>query len=1050
MKKSTNRRRSNGLPAQQHRLVLFSTVVLVLLFCRAAVFVQAFVAPSTQRAYPQQPHSVSTSIRKVGWFRPTNRLAFYPIPQSSARPFTLSSNTRLRLYAKKDLKECVPLSPTSLVCRSYQQLLNQVNDNQLYAILEELCQTNFFRLFRVDVESRNETLGTLEEWLGNQKHADSLLSLADSEDCGDEGCLLDWGDEDETDHAAAQGLSSSSDDTASTVMPAPAMGQEDCEEECELVWPEDDEKDETTMAQQQTSGVTVQTLADGMDDCGKEECLLDLGDDEDNGAQVEDNDKEPSRQEAVTASMPAPSAEDDDCEEECVIDWGDDDEMTPTDPLQQKNTSRRLNDSVDVSLDSGFWKDLSSKIYQDNGTKILDLVLNPETNTGYNGSEVWKAMYDATQKPRVNGDKEADSQEEMFLYRLLSGMHTSTSLSIARNYFAPSKRKNRDNWEPNLSYFNQKLQGQSEYIQNLYFAMAVLLRAAEKATQFLKNCRFDTGYPEQDVKAIRLLERFLDSPVVMESCGHVFGAFDETALFESNEESNEHASSAGARLKRESFKRSFHLVSFLLDFISCQQCKMHGKLSVTAFGVALKMLFSEPEELPRAISRNEIVAFINTIFKFSQSIKDLSVLNEMCRQEQIDESEEQWPDTIVVGSGLAGLVTALQVLDRRGNVVIIEKESTIGGNSNRASSGINALVGAGREAKDSFQSFFEDTVKSAGASSKPDLIEILVKNSAEAVSWLRHRVGVDLSQLSQLGGHSYSRTHRPANAMVGAELIYGMRRAIREYEEQGHAKILTGTRVTKLLSDNSRTIVGVQCQNANGSLHEIRAKTVVLATGGFASDRSNESLLSIYRPDLLGMPATAGAFSTGDGISLAEEVGAGLVDMDKVQLHPTGLVDPSDPGNPTKVLAAELMRSVGGILINSEGKRFCNELGTRSYVTEQELSHHKDFAKTKKWDKNYDIPTFSLVMSREAAEDAKKHIDRYLNKGLLRRYEGVKELADWMKVDVEVLKETLLSYRAAAEKGIDQFGKTTFRNVPGEELEQQVFYAGMVVSRAYA
>jgi succinate dehydrogenase/fumarate reductase flavoprotein subunit len=69
---------------------------------------------------------------------------------------------------------------------------------------------------------------------------------------------------------------------------------------------------------------------------------------------------------------------------------------------------------------------------------------------------------------------------------------------------------------------------------------------------------------------------------------------------------------------------------------------------------------------------------------------------------------------------------------------------------------------------------------------------------------------------------------------------------------------------------------------------------------------------------------TAVDFSTGDGIALATELGAGVVDMDKVQIHSTGWVDPAHPTNPTKILAAELMRGVGGMLINAYGKRFCN------------------------------------------------------------------------------------------------------------------------------
>lgn len=75
----------------------------------------------------------------------------------------------------------------------------------------------------------------------------------------------------------------------------------------------------------------------------------------------------------------------------------------------------------------------------------------------------------------------------------------------------------------------------------------------------------------------------------------------------------------------------------------------------------------------------------------------------------------------------------------------------------------------------------------------------------------------------------------------------------------------------------------------------------VLATGGFANDRSPSSLLAQHRPDLLRFPTTNGEWATGDGMKMAIGAGAGLVDMDKVQVHPTGFVDPAQPNASTKV-----------------------------------------------------------------------------------------------------------------------------------------------------
>lgn len=80
---------------------------------------------------------------------------------------------------------------------------------------------------------------------------------------------------------------------------------------------------------------------------------------------------------------------------------------------------------------------------------------------------------------------------------------------------------------------------------------------------------------------------------------------------------------------------------------------------------------------------------------------------------------------------------------------------------------------------------------------------------------------------------------------------------------------------------------------------------VVLATGGYAADFSDSSLLKKHRPDTFGLATTNGAHATGDGHKMLMDIGANGIDMDKVQVHPTGLIDPKDPGSKWKFLAAE-------------------------------------------------------------------------------------------------------------------------------------------------
>ncbi|KAM9886647.1 hypothetical protein OXX69_013672, partial [Metschnikowia pulcherrima] len=117
------------------------------------------------------------------------------------------------------------------------------------------------------------------------------------------------------------------------------------------------------------------------------------------------------------------------------------------------------------------------------------------------------------------------------------------------------------------------------------------------------------------------------------------------------------------------------------------------------------------------------------------------------------------------------------------------------------------------------------------------------------------------------------------------------------------------------------------------------AENVVLATGGFSADTdSQDSLIRQFRPDLIDLPSTNGQQTTGDGHRLANfGLDAKLVQMDQIQVHPTGFVqlkDATTKSSKWKFLCGELIRGIGGILLSSKtGKRFVDELSTRDNVT---------------------------------------------------------------------------------------------------------------------
>merc|ERR1712176_956807 len=176
---------------------------------------------------------------------------------------------------------------------------------------------------------------------------------------------------------------------------------------------------------------------------------------------------------------------------------------------------------------------------------------------------------------------------------------------------------------------------------------------------------------------------------------------------------------------------------------------------------------------------------------------------------------------------------------------------------------------------------------------------------------------------------------------------------------------------------------------------------VILCSGGFGADFSGDSLLAKYRPDLLHLPTTNGEHCTGDGIKMAEAIGGRSIDLEWVQVHPTGLVKPDDPDAKIKFLAAEALRGVGGLVFDANGKRFANELGRRDYVT-GEMWKNK--------------PPFHLVLNKAAAEEIHWHCKHYTGRGVMKFYESGEALAKDMGVPVSKLEATHDAHYQAAKK----------------------------------
>lgn len=234
--------------------------------------------------------------------------------------------------------------------------------------------------------------------------------------------------------------------------------------------------------------------------------------------------------------------------------------------------------------------------------------------------------------------------------------------------------------------------------------------------------------------------------------------------------------------------------------------------------------------------------------------------------------------------------------------------------------------------------------------------------------------------------------------------------------EPDRVQIIKKARVTGINRDGN-LVTGVTYEL--GGQSATLEGPVVLATGGYAADFTETSLIKKYRPDTYDLATTNGAHATGDGQKMVMAIGGNGIDLEKIQVHPTGLVDPKDPGAKTKFLAAEALRGEGGLLLNGDGDRFCDELGHRDYVSGM-MWKEKDKGK---------FP-IRLILNSKASNVLDFHTRHYSGRGLMRKMTG-KELAKDIGCTPEHLQKTFTTYNAIADgKQKDPWNKKFFHNGP--------------------
>ena len=407
-------------------------------------------------------------------------------------------------------------------------------------------------------------------------------------------------------------------------------------------------------------------------------------------------------------------------------------------------------------------------------------------------------------------------------------------------------------------------------------------------------------------------------------------------------------------------------------------------------------------------------------------------------------------DVVIVGAGGAGMTAALTAAEQGKTVIILESQPIVGGNSVRATGGMNAadtpaqdtntfgetagvektlaslsayadneaIVKLGETVKaqwDAYQAnpvgYFDsvelmelDTMIGGKGINDAELVHVMAANTAAGIEWLT-TADIHLTNVGSFGGASVKRIHRPVDGQgktvsVGSYMIPRMETACKN--NANITLLMETTANTILMKDGAAC--GIVATGKAGNTVTVNAKAVILATGGFGA---NLEMVAELKPELKGFMTTNAAGLQGQGIAMAEAVGAATVDMNQIQIHPTVQAD-------TAALITEGLRGDGAVLVNAEGKRFIDEVGTRDVVSAAEIAQ---------------TGSYSWLIVDQAMLDKSSVIAGYVKKGFVFSGETYEALGAAIGVDGAALTETMNTWNGYVEaKNDPDFGRTSFAN----------------------
>ncbi len=348
-------------------------------------------------------------------------------------------------------------------------------------------------------------------------------------------------------------------------------------------------------------------------------------------------------------------------------------------------------------------------------------------------------------------------------------------------------------------------------------------------------------------------------------------------------------------------------------------------------------------------------------------------------------------ETVIVGAGGAGMRTAIALKEAGRDVILVEKLAFAGGATNLAATYMT-VVGTKEQAAAGKVLSLDDYV-ARQKKINPNMNEKRIREvrgaSQETLDWI-NALGANITraisdyQVGTADGRSLGSTI--VKAMKSKLDAVGV---VPRYE----------TRAVALLGDKTR-VTGIVVKDKTGE-YKISAKNVVLATGGYAA---GQEAIGKYAPQWKGLPSTSSPGATGDAIAMVEPFGASLKFMDVVRMNPSVY---SANGRNLSLSAA---RAEGGIMVNSDGKRFCND-------------YYTDYTQLSRWMMEQKGSIAFIVIDDKAMQKSKR-LQGFKKQGVLLQSDTIEGLAEKMGVPAANLKETLVTYGGYVRDGVDkQFGR---------------------------